>query len=79
MRIQPLEGDRASDAVKEIYAGLERQHGWVSTFYKMLAYRPEVLKGFLQLEAAVLAGGALPDRLKQLAYLRTSLLNGCAR
>lgn len=79
MRIEPLQRDRGSDAVKEIYARLERERGRVSSFYKMLAYRPEVLKGFLQLEAAVLADGALPDRLKQLAYLRTSLLNGCAR
>jgi alkylhydroperoxidase family enzyme len=79
MRIEPLESDRASEAAKQIYAGLERQHGRISTFYKMLAYRPEVLKGFLQLEAAVLGADALPDRFKDLAYLRASLLNGCAR
>lgn len=79
MRIQPLEADRAPEAAREIYADLERQHGRVSTFYKMLAYKPDVLRAFLRLESAVMADGALPDRLKQLAYLRASLLNGCAR
>jgi hypothetical protein len=60
MRIEPLEGDRASDAVEQIYAALEREHGRVSVFYKMLAYRPDVLRAFLQLEPAVLADGVLP-------------------
>ncbi len=79
MRVQPLESDHAPAAVKEVYADLERRHGRVSTFYKMLAYKPAVLKACLELESAVMVEGALPDRLKQLAYLRTSLLNGCAR
>jgi alkylhydroperoxidase family enzyme len=79
MRIEPLEHDRASQAAAAIYAELERRHGRVSTFYKMLAYKPNVLRALLQLEEAVMGEGMLPDRLKQLAYLRASLLNGCAR
>jgi len=32
----------------------------------------------LQLFNAVMADGTLPLKLKELAYLRTSIINGCA-
>lgn len=78
MHIQPVEKDQAPDVVRRIYEALEQRTGSVSDFTKMLAHKPEVLRAFNQLFAAVMAEDALSRRLKELAFLRVSILNGCA-
>ena len=78
MQIHPIEKDQASPLVRRIYDALERQSGSVSTFNKMLAHKPEILRAFNQLSGALWAEGALSPTLKELAYLRTSIRNGCA-
>ena len=77
MRIDPVEPDQAPPVVQRIYAAIERQTGRVSSLYKMLGNQPELLRGFNQLYGAVWAEGALAAKLKELAYLRVSILNGC--
>jgi len=49
----------------------------VSNFYKVLAHKPALLRAFTQLYGAIWEDGALDPRLKELAYLRTSIANGC--
>jgi alkylhydroperoxidase family enzyme len=78
MQIHPIEKDQADPLVQRIYDALEQQSGSVSTFNKMLAHKPEILRAFNQLSGAIWAEGALSPTLKELAYLWTSLLNGCA-
>jgi alkylhydroperoxidase family enzyme len=39
--------------------------------------KPELLRAFNQLYGVVWAEGALSAKLKELAYLRVSILNGC--
>ena len=78
MRIQPVEKDQAPDVVRRIYAELEQRVGSVSDFTKMLAHKPEVLRAFNQLFAAVMAEDTLSRKLKELAFLRVSILNRCA-
>lgn len=78
MRIQPVEKEQAPDIVRRIYEALEQRAGSVSDFTKMLAHKPEVLRAFNQLFAAVMAEDALTRRLKELVFLRVSILNGCA-
>lgn len=77
MRIQPVEKEQAPEPVKRIYEALERDGGRVSNFLKMLAHKPDVLRTFNLLYAAVWAEGAVSPKLKELAYLRTSIVNGC--
>ena len=78
MQIHPIEKEQASPLVQRIYAALEQESGSVSTLNKMLAHKPEVLRAFNQLSGAIWAEGALASRLKELAYLRVSMHNGCA-
>lgn len=78
MRIEPVEKEQADDVVRRIYDALEQRAGSVSNFTKMLAHKPDVLRAFNQLFGAVMGEGALSRRLKELAYLRVSVLNGCA-
>jgi alkylhydroperoxidase family enzyme len=77
MRIRPLEKGEAPEAARAIYDELERRTGRVGNFYKMLAHKPEVLRTFTAFYQQVWAPSALSDRLKSLAYLRVSILNGC--
>jgi alkylhydroperoxidase family enzyme len=77
MRIHPIAKDQASPVVRRIYQALEEQTGVVSEFVKMLAHKPDVLRAYNHLSGALWVG-ELSEKLKELAYLRVSILNGCA-
>ena len=77
MKITPLEKEQAPDSVRPIYEGLEKKTGRVINMFKVMAYKPNVLGPFLEFYKQVWAPGALSPKLKELAYLRTSLMNGC--
>ena len=78
MHINLIEKESAPDPVRRVYEGLEHAGRPVGNFYKVLAHKPDVLRSFLQLFNGVMAEGAVPLKLKELAYLRTSIINGCA-
>jgi alkylhydroperoxidase family enzyme len=77
MLIEPLEPDRAPAVVRRIFEALEKRGAPVSNLVKMLAHKPDVLRAYNQLSGAIWAESALSARLKELAYLRVSILNGC--
>ena len=79
MAIQPLEKAQASPEARAIYEAIEQMGARPSNFIKMLGYAPEILRAFDALNRALWADGALPANLKELAFLRASLLNGCYR
>jgi alkylhydroperoxidase family enzyme len=78
MSVTPLEKQQVSGSAVAVYEGLEKQHGKVINFFKVLAYKPEILRTFLEFYQEVWREGKLPAVTKELAYLRTSILNGCA-
>jgi len=43
----------------------------------VMAHRPAALKTFLAFYASVMSEGTVEPKYKELAYLKTSLLNGC--
>jgi alkylhydroperoxidase family enzyme len=49
----------------------------VPNIFGTMAQRPNVLKNFLPFYSAVMNEGTVEPRYKELAYLKTSLLNGC--
>lgn len=77
MKIEPLEKEQASEVVRPIFEGMEKKAGRVLNMYKVMAHKPNVLAPFLEFYKAVWAPGALDVKIKELAYLRTSLMNGC--
>ncbi len=77
MKITPLEKEHAPESVRPIYEGLEKKTGRVINMFKVMAYKPNVLGPFLEFYKQVWAPGALSPKLKELAYLRASLMNGC--
>jgi AhpD family alkylhydroperoxidase len=64
--------------VRRIYDAIEPQTGRVSSFFRMLGNKPGLLRAFNQLHGVVWAEGAPGAKLKELAYLRVSIMNGCA-
>jgi alkylhydroperoxidase family enzyme len=76
MKITPLEKQQVGGPAVAIYEELERNGGKVINFFKVLAYKPEILKSFMEFYQQVWREGKWPP--KELAYLRTSVLNGCA-
>jgi hypothetical protein len=75
--IVPLAEERAAADVKPIYENLKQKHGKVPNFFAMLAHKPEVLKTFLPFDQAIIGPSAVEQKYKELAYLKTSTLNGC--
>ena len=74
MKIEPLEKTQATESVRPIYEKLGR--GMLNMF-KVMAHRPNVLGPFLEFYKQVWAAGTLSPKIKELAYLRTSVMNGC--
>ena len=77
MRITLVGKEQASPVVQRMYQGLELRSGSVAPYFRVLAHKPDVLRAFNQLHAAIWTDGALAAKLKHLAYLRVSILDGC--
>ena len=75
--IAPVAEERAAAEVKPIYDNLKKNLGKVPNFFAMLAHRPEVLKTFLSFYQAATGPGSVEQKYKELAYLKTSTINGC--
>ena len=77
MKIEPLEKEHVAEAVRPIYEGIEKKSGRVNNMLKVMAHKPNVLGPFLEFYKQVWAPGALDPKIKELAYLRASIMNGC--
>ena len=75
--INPVTESQASPEVKPIFAGMKEKLGKVPNFFAMLAHVPEALKNFVPMYGAITGEGALEQRYKELAYLKTSITNAC--
>ena len=75
--VTPLAKDRAASEVHGIYDGLSKKFGFIPNIFGLMAHRPDVLAKFLPLYSAIIEGGTVEKRFKELAYLKTSLTNGC--
>ena len=75
--IDTIPKDKAPDDLKTMYDDLTKTFGQVPNIFAVMAHRPGALKAFLPLYAAVMREGTVEPRYKELAYVKTSLLNGC--
>jgi alkylhydroperoxidase family enzyme len=77
MPIDPISDEAASPEVKRVFSAMA-PGGQVAPFFRTLAHKPGVLRAYNLLSGAVWAEDSkLPARLKDLAYLRASIVNGC--
>ena len=75
--VNPVSKDKAGPELSEAYTNLEQRFGHIPNFFGIMAHRPAVLKSFLPLYGSVISEGTVEPRYKELAYLKTAMLNGC--
>jgi uncharacterized peroxidase-related enzyme len=68
--------EEAAESVRPILEGMEKKMGAVPSVFRMMAHSPELLQGFLALNGA-LSKTKLDGKLRELAYMKASQLNGC--
>ena len=79
-RIPGITDEEATGAVKDVFDASNRLLGRTANLLRILAHSPYLARWFLPLVAAVRqphAGAVTPARLRNLAVLKTSTLNGC--
>jgi alkylhydroperoxidase family enzyme len=79
-RLRGITDEEAQGAVKELFDTSTKLLGRTANLLRILAHSPYVARWFLLLVAAVRqphAGATSPARLRNLAVLKTSLINGC--
>ena len=79
-RIKGITDEEATGAVKDMFEGSNRLLGRTANLSRILAHSPHVARFFLPLVAAVRqpnAGAVSEVRLRNLAVLKTSTINGC--
>jgi alkylhydroperoxidase family enzyme len=73
--LAPVSDAQASDAAKNLLQNLQAKLGMVPNIFRTMAHAPDVLQATLALNQAIQKD--LDPRLRELAYLKTSQLNGC--
>ncbi len=75
--VNPIPKDKAAEDVKGVYDNLGKVFGRMPNIFAVMAHRPAALKNFLPLYGAIVNEGTVEPKYKELAYLKTSMLNGC--
>jgi alkylhydroperoxidase family enzyme len=79
-RIEGIKDEVANATASQIFAASEKLLGRTANLVRILAHSPDLARWFLGLVAAVRQpnAGAVSDvRLRNLATLKTSAVNGC--
>ena len=79
-RLRGISDDEATGVAKEIFESSNRLLGRTANLLRILAHSPYIARWFLPFVAAVRQprAGAVSDvRLRNLAVLKTSTINGC--
>jgi uncharacterized peroxidase-related enzyme len=75
--VNPIPKEKADPELGGIYDKMIRKLGIMPNFYAVMAQRPAVLKNFLAFYASIINEGSLEQKYKELAYLKTAIVNGC--
>ena len=71
-----VSNQEAAEKIKPVFEGMEKKLGAVPNVFRAMAHNPEMLEAFLALNAT-LPRTKLDGKLRELAYIKTSELNGC--
>ncbi len=73
--LPPLTDAQASEAAKSLFQGIQSKLRMVPNIFRTLGHAPDVLQATLAFDQAIHKD--LDPKLRELAYLKTSQLNGC--
>jgi alkylhydroperoxidase family enzyme len=75
--ITPLPKEKAAASVHGLYDTFTQKFGFMPNIFAAMGYRPEALSSFVPFFLSMMGEGTPTNRGKELAYLATSMLNGC--
>jgi uncharacterized peroxidase-related enzyme len=75
--INSVPKEKAPAELHGLYDKLSHANGHMPNIFGVMAQRPKVLQAFMPLYAAIVNEGTVEPRYKELAYLKTSQVNGC--
>ncbi len=75
--ISPISKEEAAPEVQPLFDKLSRGSGKVPAFFGTMARVPEAFANFVPFYGSVIERGTVERKYKELAYLKTSLINGC--
>ena len=75
--ISPISKEKAAPEVQPLFDKLSHGTGNVPAFFGNMARFPEGFQNFVPFYGAVIEHGTVERKFKELAYLKTSLINGC--
>jgi uncharacterized peroxidase-related enzyme len=73
--VLPLTDAAAPDKARGLFQAIQLKFGMVPNIFRMMGQAPDVLKSTLDFDGAI--NHDLELKLRDLAYLKTSQLNGC--
>jgi hypothetical protein len=76
--VNPLLKAHAAADVHATYDNLTQAFGRMPNIFAVMAQRPGVLNAFVPLYTAIVNEGTVEPKFKELAWMKTALLNGCA-
>jgi uncharacterized peroxidase-related enzyme len=76
--VNPLLKAHAAADVHPMYDNLTQAFGHMPNIFAVMAQRPGVLNAFVPLYTAIINEGTVEPKYKELAWMKTALLNGCA-
>ncbi len=70
----------AKGVVKEIYDAMKSARGWdqVPLIWRAMAHKPDYLKANWERYQAIMMGGALEPKVKEMIALSVSMVNRCS-
>ncbi len=75
--IEPVKKENAAPELGELYGKLTDHFGKVPGIFGVMAHRPGALLGMVSINHSVMEKGTIDPHYRELAYLKTSMVNGC--
>ena len=73
-----VEKEGAAPDQEKILAQVTQRSGKIANIWKIFAHSPLMLETFMPFYKTLMTKGVLDGKLRELAYLKTSSINGCA-
>jgi len=75
--LRPLNNDEVDQELQEMFKNYENTRGFCPNSVKTMARRPNISKTFGKLNQVIMYEGTVPEELKMLVALASSLASGC--
>ena len=75
--IDPVKKENVAPELTEFYEKVNGKFGKIPGIFGVMAHRPAALLGMVGINHGVMENGTIEPKYRELAYLKTSLVNGC--